>query len=65
MVIKITAEMRRAIRSQFARSGGKARAKKYSSEQLSEWAKKGGRPRKDAKAQSKGHTRSPDKGRLK
>lgn len=26
--------------------GGKARAKKYSKEQLKEWAKKGGRPKK-------------------
>ena len=25
--------------------GGKARAKKYSKEKLSEWAKKGGRPK--------------------
>ena len=28
--------------------GGKKRAKKYSAEQLSEWAKKGGRPRKQS-----------------
>lgn len=28
--------------------GGKTRAAKYSSEQLSEWAKKGGRPKKGA-----------------
>ena len=27
--------------------GGKARAKKYSKEQLTEWAKKGGRPKKE------------------
>jgi hypothetical protein len=57
MAIKITAEMKRAIRSQLASSGGKARAAKYSSKQLSEWAKKGGRPRKDAKAsRQKGRT---------
>lgn len=30
---------------QFATAGGKARAKKYSKEKLSEWGKKGGRPR--------------------
>lgn len=49
MTIKITAEMKRAIRSQLASAGGKARAAKYSSEQLSAWAKKGGRPRKNTK----------------
>lgn len=63
MAIKITAEMKRAIRTQLARSGGKARAAKYSSEQLSKWAKKGGRPRKDAKAEGKKHTASHQKGR--
>ena len=31
--------------------GGKARAEKYSKEQLSEWAKKGGRPKGTAKKQ--------------
>lgn len=33
---------------QVASAGGKARAKKYPHETLSKWAKKGGRPRKDA-----------------
>ncbi len=30
---------------EIASLGGKARAKKYSKKQLSEWAKKGGRPK--------------------
>ena len=30
---------------EFASLGGRARAKKYPKEKLSEWAKKGGRPR--------------------
>ena len=33
---------------QVASAGGKARAEKYPHETLSRWAKKGGRPRKDA-----------------
>jgi len=33
---------------QVASAGGKARAKKYPHETLSKWARKGGRPRKDA-----------------
>jgi hypothetical protein len=32
-----------------ASKGGKARAKKYGKAQLSEWAKKGGRPPKKSK----------------
>jgi hypothetical protein len=48
---------------QLGRKGGRARAAKYSSEQLSEWAKKGGRPRKDAKAQGKKRTASRQEGR--
>lgn len=31
---------------EFAAMGGKARASKYSKEQLSEWSKRGGRPKK-------------------
>jgi hypothetical protein len=31
---------------EFARKGGLARAKKYTSEQLAKWGKLGGRPRK-------------------
>jgi hypothetical protein len=45
--MKITDEMRKQIRSELARAGGKARAKKYDKKTLSKWAKKGGRPRKD------------------
>jgi general stress protein YciG len=37
---------------EFARSGGKARAKKLSKEQLSAIGRKGGRPRLDKKPQS-------------
>jgi|GEM_PF-2604430 hypothetical protein len=36
----------RAYLAKLASKGGKTRAAKYSSEQLSEWAKKGGRPSK-------------------
>jgi general stress protein YciG len=39
--------------TEFARRGGKARAKKYSPEQLSAMGKKGGRPRLDKKAKKK------------
>lgn len=35
---------------QLGKKGGKARAAKYDRATLSEWAKKGGRPRKDAQA---------------
>jgi hypothetical protein len=65
MAIKITAEIKKLLRKQFASSGGTARAKKYSSEQLSEWAKKGGRPRKGAKAKAEKDTPSLGKGRQK
>jgi hypothetical protein len=34
--------------------GGKARAEKYSKEQLSKWAKLGGRPKGGGKKQKKG-----------
>jgi hypothetical protein len=36
------------------RKGGKARAKRHSKEQLSEWAKLGGRPKGSGKKQRKG-----------
>jgi general stress protein YciG len=39
--------------TEFARKGGKARAKKYTPEQLSEMGKKGGRPRLDKKRKKK------------
>jgi len=32
------------------KKGGKNRAKKHSAEQLSQWAKKGGRPKKEQEA---------------
>ena len=35
--------------SAMGKKGGKARAAKYDHKTLSEWAKKGGRPRKDAR----------------
>lgn len=56
MTKKVTDEMMRLVQTELARSGGKARAKKYSKKQLSEWAKMGGRPRKDAK-QGKGRSK--------
>jgi hypothetical protein len=49
------------------KKGGKARAAKYDHKTLSEWAKKGGRPRKDAQVQG-GHAKSAsprEKGRRK
>lgn len=46
------------------RKGGKARAAKYDAATLSEWAKKGGRPRKDAKVLGE-RNESPQKGRRK
>jgi hypothetical protein len=57
MATKISAEMVRAVRQQLASSGGKARAKKYSHKQLSEWAKRGGRPRKKAAGAGRGKER--------
>jgi len=47
--MKVTKEMVRAVQRKLARSGGKARAKKYDKATLSKWAKKGGRPRKKAR----------------
>lgn len=38
---------------QFSKRGGIARAKKYSKEQLSAWAKKGGRPKTKKNHESK------------
>jgi hypothetical protein len=43
---KITPELRKLVQKQFASEGGKARAAKYNHKTLSEWAKRGGRPRK-------------------
>ena len=39
--------------SRIASKGGKARAEKYDKATLSKWAKKGGRPPKDGKKESK------------
>jgi hypothetical protein len=36
--------------------GGKARARKHTAEELSAWAKKGGRPKGNGKKQRKGGT---------
>jgi hypothetical protein len=49
MKTKVTAEMKRLVRAEFASTGGKARAKKYSHATLSKWAKLGGRPRKNGR----------------
>jgi hypothetical protein len=45
MGLKITPAVRKFYK-QLASAGGKARAKKYDHATLSEWAKRGGRPRK-------------------
>ena len=47
MALKMTPAVKEFYR-QVASAGGKARAEKYPHETLSKWAKKGGRPRKDA-----------------
>lgn len=52
MAKKVTAEMMRLVQSHLASKGGKARAEKYGKAKLREWAKLGGRPRKDAKTGS-------------
>jgi hypothetical protein len=46
---KVTAEMWRLVQTELGKKGGKARAAKYSPEQLQAWAKLGGRPRKNGK----------------
>jgi hypothetical protein len=51
MAVKVTPELRKLIRKELASAGGKARAEKYDHATLSKWAKRGGRPRKDAQAQ--------------
>jgi hypothetical protein len=52
MKLKLTTEIREFYK-QLASLGGKARAKKYDHETLSEWAKRGGRPKKHAQARHK------------
>jgi hypothetical protein len=47
--MKISEKLRRQIRSELGRQGGKARAAKYDRKTLSKWAKKGGRPKKGSK----------------
>jgi hypothetical protein len=42
--------------------GGKARAAKYDELTLSEWAKRGGRPKKSAEAKKRNGTHAPSKG---
>jgi hypothetical protein len=65
MALKMTLEVKRFYR-QVASAGGKARAAKYDHKTLSEWAKKGGRPRKDAQPKhEQGKSASPQKGRRK
>jgi len=65
MTLKMTPAVKRFYR-QVSSAGGKARAAKYDHETLSEWAKKGGRPRKDAQGQGEqGKSASPQKGRRK
>ena len=49
---KVTEEMMRLVQTKLASAGGRARAKKYDRATLSEWAKRGGRPRKDSQAKS-------------
>jgi hypothetical protein len=50
MELKITPAVKRFYK-QLASTGGKARAAKYDKATLSRWARKGGRPRQDARAQ--------------
>lgn len=52
-VMKLTEEMKRLVREDFASKGGKARAKKYDKKTLSKWAKKGGRPKKRSGSKDK------------
>lgn len=49
MARKVTEEMMRLVQTELARKGGNARAAKYSTAQLREWARMGGRPRNDDK----------------
>jgi hypothetical protein len=61
MLPKITPDVRKFYK-QLASLGGKARAKKYDHAILSEWAKRGGRPKKDANARNE--TNKPTKRKL-
>jgi hypothetical protein len=65
MGLKITPAVRKFYK-QLASVGGKARAKKYDHATLSEWAKLGGRPRKQDAQGERGYSASPGtKGRQK
>ena len=50
---RVTAEMMKLVQGQLASRGGKARAEKYSKAKLSEWAKLGGRPKKQSAAKKR------------
>ena len=58
MGLKITPAVRKFYK-QLASIGGKARANKYDHETLSQWAKRGGRPRKDTQEQGEQNSASP------
>jgi hypothetical protein len=60
MGLKITREVRKFYK-QLASEGGKARAKKYDHATLSEWAKRGGRPKKDATIRNEPNKRAKGK----
>jgi hypothetical protein len=45
-LLKISAKVRKQLRTELARLGGFARAERYDKKTLSKWGKKGGRPRK-------------------
>ena len=66
MGLKISPEVRKYY-EKLSSIGGKARAAKYDHKTLSEWAKKGGRPRKDAQGQEGQAKSAPprEKGRRK
>jgi transposase-like protein len=55
MGLKITPEVRDFYK-QLTSMGGKARAKKYDHATLSEWAKRGGRPRKNSQLEDEKNT---------
>jgi hypothetical protein len=43
--MKLTDKLKRDVMRAMGKSGGKARARKYSKKQLAEWGAKGGRPK--------------------
>ena len=52
MSLRMSSEVKKFFK-RFASEGGKARAKKYDHAILSEWAKRGGRPRKAKEEETK------------